>query len=225
MKPQIPWLRVFVEGVVIVGSILLAFGLQAWWDERGERQTELTILGELHTALSADLELLELRLDRFRRIESRGAFLLSHLRSGAPYADSLDAYFGTVYGFAYSQLNRGGYESLKSQGPGLISDDDLRSHVARVYEQTYPRVEDSMDQERSAVLEVLRPYFLAYFRDLRSNESATPLNYQMILGDTEFLNSVDYRLQAVTRRDIPRFGRAISEIRALIDSIEVELGR
>ena len=28
MKPQIPWLRVFVEGVVIVGSILLAFGLQ-----------------------------------------------------------------------------------------------------------------------------------------------------------------------------------------------------
>ena len=27
MKPQIPWLRVFVEGVVIVGSILLAFGL------------------------------------------------------------------------------------------------------------------------------------------------------------------------------------------------------
>ena len=26
MKPSIPWLRVFVEGVVIVGSILLAFG-------------------------------------------------------------------------------------------------------------------------------------------------------------------------------------------------------
>ncbi len=27
MKPQIPWLRVFVEGVVIVGCILLAFGI------------------------------------------------------------------------------------------------------------------------------------------------------------------------------------------------------
>ena len=27
MKAQIPWLRVFVEGVVIVGSILLAFGI------------------------------------------------------------------------------------------------------------------------------------------------------------------------------------------------------
>ncbi len=40
MKPQIPWLRVFVEGVVIVGSILLAFGIQAWWDERQERGEE-----------------------------------------------------------------------------------------------------------------------------------------------------------------------------------------
>ncbi len=37
---QIPWLRVFVEGVVIVGSILLAFGLQAWWDGRQERALE-----------------------------------------------------------------------------------------------------------------------------------------------------------------------------------------
>ena len=33
MKAQIPWLRVFVEGVVIVGAILLAFGLQRWWDD------------------------------------------------------------------------------------------------------------------------------------------------------------------------------------------------
>ena len=32
MKPQIPWLRVFVEGVVIVGSILLALGLDEWRD-------------------------------------------------------------------------------------------------------------------------------------------------------------------------------------------------
>ncbi len=40
MKPQIPWLRVFVEGVVIVGSILLAFGSEAWWDESQERALE-----------------------------------------------------------------------------------------------------------------------------------------------------------------------------------------
>ena len=71
MKAQIPWLRIFVEGVVIVVSILLAFGLQAWWDGVQDRQTEHSILGELHTALSFDLGLVELRLTRYERIDSR----------------------------------------------------------------------------------------------------------------------------------------------------------
>ena len=29
---QIPWMRVLVEGMVIVVSILLALALDAWWD-------------------------------------------------------------------------------------------------------------------------------------------------------------------------------------------------
>ena len=44
MKPQIPWLRVFVEGVVIVGSILLAFGIEAGWQARGDRNDERAYL-------------------------------------------------------------------------------------------------------------------------------------------------------------------------------------
>ena len=32
MSRQMPWARVLLEGLVIVGSILLAFGVDAWWD-------------------------------------------------------------------------------------------------------------------------------------------------------------------------------------------------
>ena len=49
---QIPWLRVFVEGVVIVGSILLAFGIEAWWDGVQERVEERQAL----EALARDFE-------------------------------------------------------------------------------------------------------------------------------------------------------------------------
>ncbi len=59
MKAQIPWLRVFVEGVVIVGSILLAFGLQAWWGERQERRAEQELLLNLQGEFSANLASLE----------------------------------------------------------------------------------------------------------------------------------------------------------------------
>ena len=36
MAKQVPWLRIMAEGVVIAGSILLAFGIQAWWEARGD---------------------------------------------------------------------------------------------------------------------------------------------------------------------------------------------
>ncbi len=225
MTRQIPWLRVFVEGVVIVGSILLALALDTWREEQADRRTELTILGELHTALSADFEILESRLDRFRRIEVRTEVLLSHLRSGAPYADSLDAYFGTVYGSLRARLNTAGYESLKSQGLGLISDDGLRSHLTRVYERAYPSAEDSMELERMVLFDLFRPYFLVHFRDLRFGQSATPLDYDVVSSDVEFLNLLDYRIQVVRQNHLPSLETATSEIRALIEAIEAELGR
>jgi len=34
------WARVLAEGSAIVVSILLAFGIQAWWEERQERTEE-----------------------------------------------------------------------------------------------------------------------------------------------------------------------------------------
>ncbi len=53
-KAQVPWLRVFVEGVVIVGSFLRAFGIDAWWEEqqlgREIRQELLNVRLELDAA-------------------------------------------------------------------------------------------------------------------------------------------------------------------------------
>ena len=74
-------------------------------------------------------------------------------------------------------------------------------------------------------MDLLRPYFLVHFRDLIFNENATPLDYDAVSADGEFLNLVDYRLQGVKQNHIPNLERATSEIGALIDSIEVELGR
>ena len=122
------WKYAAGEFLLIVAGVLVALSASDWQNRQADRRTELSILGELHTALSADLEFLENTLDQFRRIESRTEVVLTHMRSGASYSDSLDAYFGTVYGFLGGQLNKAGYESVKSQGLGLISDDGLRSH-------------------------------------------------------------------------------------------------
>jgi len=60
---KIPWARVLVEGLVIVASILLAFGIEAWWDGRQDRQ-------ELNESLVSLRE--EFLGHRARLIQDRG---------------------------------------------------------------------------------------------------------------------------------------------------------
>ncbi len=52
---KIPWKRISVEAAAIVASILLAFSIDAWWDERQERARLVDTLVSLEGALSANL--------------------------------------------------------------------------------------------------------------------------------------------------------------------------
>ena len=51
---RIPWKRLFAEAVAIVLSILLAFGIDAWWDERNERIEEEELLLALQIEFEAN---------------------------------------------------------------------------------------------------------------------------------------------------------------------------
>ena len=44
---KIPWGRILAEGILIVVSILLAFGIEAWWADRDERRDEVDALRNL----------------------------------------------------------------------------------------------------------------------------------------------------------------------------------
>jgi hypothetical protein len=60
-KQKIPWNRVSVEAVAIVASILLAFSIDAWWDEQLERSDELQELARLQIELDTNIN----RIDQF----------------------------------------------------------------------------------------------------------------------------------------------------------------
>ncbi len=45
---SIQWKRLSIEAGAIVGSILLAFAIDAWWDEQQDRRAESEILSRLH---------------------------------------------------------------------------------------------------------------------------------------------------------------------------------
>jgi len=52
----VPWLRIGAESVAIIGSILLAFAIDAAWDSRLERAEEQAYLAALQVQFDESLD-------------------------------------------------------------------------------------------------------------------------------------------------------------------------
>jgi hypothetical protein len=71
LSKQIPWLRVFVEGVVIVASILLAFGIEAWWDGRQEAEERSQLLSTMRESVQLNRASLEENIEGSESAQAR----------------------------------------------------------------------------------------------------------------------------------------------------------
>ena len=140
MKPrQIPWLRVFVEGVVIVGSILLAFGIQAWWDERQEQIEERGIIERLISDVQADIQGIGSGLSVLPRKEqalSRVNSVLgeSDARPRDPVIFLNNVIYGAQYGRNQYGTRRTTFDELLGSGAfSLVRDTELRESISSYY--------------------------------------------------------------------------------------------
>lgn len=218
------WFAIAMDFAIVVVGVFLGIQVSNWNEARSAAAAERTMLRELRSALQADAKSVSAVLDHYRLVDESVVRLLDHLHDCAPYVPALDRDFGVLYGFGHAGFNRAAYESLKSQGLDMISNDRLRSHIAGVYEQSYGQAQASIDAELRVIVDLLEPYFLAHFTDHEFTQSATPLDYDSLCKDATFLNTVDYRLQVTRQNGIPTAEATIAEINALIEAIDEELG-
>ena len=132
LKAQIPWLRVFAGGMVIVGSILLAFGIQAWWDGVQEAESLQQTLTSLEAAFVENVEGIDEQLDvsdDFRdRLET--FFGMSPSDALTMPEDSAHLILTSVYRPVTASLNNE-YLSQLVDAADLSSQPILQDHVAR----------------------------------------------------------------------------------------------
>ena len=151
MKPQIPWLRVFVEGVVIVGSILLAFGIQAWWEGRQDDGRAHDHLLALQDDFVANLDSLRGNIARLESIQGSAVHILAIMvgEEGRPSADSLVDLTWDAFSFPPYEPFTVAYDNLISSGDiALLQDDQLTTALALFMSQVehYRRGEWQLDQ-------------------------------------------------------------------------------
>lgn len=231
---EIPWKRLIVEGLIIVTSILLAFAIEAWWQNRQEKAQEI----ELLQAIRQDF------VENQQRIVDQvaGINIASDYLGAFATSNDIDRYIANLdfnvelivrpmyRSFTTSGMMLGFLESTTNSGMlALISSSDLRSAIAEIVNQNdnldiiaddIRYLTDQSMIELGKYPESLRPNWDESFsysdsdgkflRDLHSNSQLMALN-----------NAKLQRLQAYARNLL----RMQIELQEVADFIELEIGR
>lgn len=236
MSTRMSWLRILVEGAVIVGSILLAFGIDAWWDGHTDAGREQRLLAALLTEFEANEELLGRARAEYETSYMAAARTLEAIDEGLDGIDEdeLHALLGALLTNQTFHLESGVLEGLLAAGHlDLIRDQALRHRLAawpsyvrewvEEEEMTFEFVENSIVPfvgDRTPLREVHPPF--AAFPDGEAPE-AIPTgrarsSLRTAFASREFENLVYRRAQSLwyAMRDGETLRARISDVTALI---------
>lgn len=225
---KIPWLRIGTESVAIVASILLAFAIDAWWQNRAESRVEVQYLLALHDDLTASLDLLDEREESQQR---QIGYLESLLRADASTVSSEDLQLWIraglfVLGTYEPQLSS--LRDLETSGQSrIIQDPPLRRTLASVSQ----RLERFQTAQADFILSqqlLLDPFLVDHFdlaSILRNEDAAFEMDYS-IIGMNELRSRVAFKLnqrERVSRaqRDIrAAFVEALARIESRLEQLD-----
>jgi len=217
------WRYAIGEVVLIIAGILIALAVADWNDRRVERVYELAMLEELRNGVAQDLATIETELDDIHAAEHQLISLQQLLDNPRPYDPSMDELFGAVYGTRIIFLNTAPYENLKSTGLQAITNNGLRSAIAHLFTVSYATMLINNDVDMKITLDTFRPYYLRNFREIQFNLSATPIDFEAIIGDPFYRNIVDYRLTVMRANRIRSYTKIVDEMHAVLDLLDAEL--
>ena len=156
--------RIAIEGVVIVLSILLAFAIDALWDERRERIEEAEMLHDLQQEFVGNQTALQLRMDYHSEMLATIQELLKACRQQAWSSStlSIDEAFTYLLSPPTSDLGNGALDALITAGRiNVLSNTALRGRLDN-WRRVMGEVQDDEILGRTVVFERVVPYMMRW---------------------------------------------------------------
>jgi len=220
----IPWKRIAVESATIVASILLAFVIDAWWQNRQVRVDEQEVLVGLRAEFAANRETLARHLAGYlRSIQTLEDFLAMIENGQSTNAKTIVlAVLSVMHRPGTTDLGNGTLNALISSGRvEILTNRKLRT-LLTAWSGVIDEVWDDQANNAKMVLEVYIPYFVqekySKYSIERSSGEASAID--RMLTDSTFLFLVELSLNHNdhAKGELERAITAVDEIIAEIDS-------
>lgn len=219
---QFDWKYSLREICLIVIGILIALGINNWNEQRKLYHKETNMLRELQSALENDM--IDIKINQ--RIHNSSlkstTLLIDHLKAKKPYSDTLDKHFGEALGSTMFLSDHAVYTSLQNYGRELISNNSIRNRLSVLYAHDYAYIKKLEELDAQTLIHIFQPFYSAHFKEFRLFETATPINYALLLNNPEYVSNLEWwrsnRLYTTSRYD------TISEkVTDLLNLINLEL--
>jgi len=183
------------EIILIVVGILLALQLNTWKEEREEREKEQELLISLRTDLLKALQELSQSAHQYGIARASIQTVLHHMEYDLPYHDSIGShFFNTTLYWGTSDLNNATYETLKSIGLEMISNQQIRQRLPEIFEEHDRWIADDEDRYIDILIDAGRDVYRSRFFDYwngKLTESGYqgemhPLDYEALKKDEDF---------------------------------------
>jgi hypothetical protein len=131
------WTAVFLDFVIVVVGVLMAFQITAWNEARSERERADGYLSRIRSELDGDLVELQRHRDFWGQVAAEGYAAIRYVergeRAGATDWELLRSFLNASQSWQFGFIDST-YSELRSAGElGLIADADLRAALADYY--------------------------------------------------------------------------------------------
>jgi len=161
---DIQWKRIAAEGVAIVVSILLAFGIEAWWQDRNDVNREQHLLTALLLEFEQNGELLRQAREVYEQYYRDALRVLEVMEEDPDTIDvaELEGLVGSLLARQTFHLESGALDGLLASGEmSLIRDAMLRNRLA-----AWPSYAREWSEEEEAVFELVEESLVPYLSGL-----------------------------------------------------------
>lgn len=125
------------EILLVMIGILLALEVSNWSEDRKERIIEKELLNGILIGLQSDSADMAYNIGQHKKSLISQKIVLAWLNGTAPFPDSLKRHLAFAHTFTSFTATDGPYEILKTSGPQLIQNQEVRTMISRLYDNTY----------------------------------------------------------------------------------------
>ncbi|MCU0393391.1 MAG: DUF6090 family protein [Thermoflexibacter sp.] len=216
------WKSTFRELFLIVAGILIALSINNWNDGRKQRQNEIKMLREIKSNLQSDLKDVEGNLIVLGIMLKNKKIIMESEKTG--YQDTLNRYLNNVlYDNVFLVINRSSFESLKSLGLYLISNDSIRLEIVDLYEYDY-KIQEMGEMQQHNYISVKANEFARDVMLLHQNQEGRQERYKNLFENTDFKVFIYQAYNFDTFKQL-KYQSYEKKLKNLIKIIEVEIRR